>query len=61
MEKELTLPISAGVKYDGMTIILRRLFDESGIDKEIYITVTMFSKFSDDRSEYKLLNEFFNK
>ena len=35
------------------------VLDESGIDKELYITTTMFHKFSDDRSEYTLLEDYF--
>lgn len=35
------------------------VLDESGIDKELYITTTMYRKFSDDRSEYKLLKSYF--
>lgn len=34
------------------------VLDESGIDKELYITTTMFHKFSDDRSEYTLLEDY---
>ncbi len=36
------------------------VLDESGLDKDLYITTSMYHKFSDDRSEYKLLDEFFN-
>lgn len=36
------------------------VLDESGIDKELYITTTMFRKFSDDRSEYTLLEDYFD-
>ena len=36
------------------------VLDESGIDKELYITTTMFHKFSDDRSEYTLLEDYFD-
>ncbi len=45
-------------KYDvkGGFVVL----DESGIDKDLYITTTMFHKFSDDRSEYILLEDYFN-
>ncbi len=45
-------------KYDvkGGFVVL----DESGIDKDLYITTTMFHKFSDDRSEYTLLEDYFD-
>lgn len=46
----------ANQSLNGAFVVL----DESGIDKELYITTTMFRKFSDDRSEYRLLDEFFN-
>lgn len=36
------------------------VLDESGIDKELYITTTMFHKYSEDKSEYVLLERFFN-
>lgn len=36
------------------------VLDESGIDKDLYITTTMFHKFSDDRSEYTLLDDYFD-
>ena len=36
------------------------VLDESGIDKELYITTTMFHKFSNDRSEYTLLEDCFD-
>ncbi len=35
------------------------VLDESGIDKELYITTSMFHKFSEDKTEYKLLEDFF--
>lgn len=35
------------------------VLDESGIDKELYITMSMFNKISEDRSEYVLLEEYF--
>ncbi len=35
------------------------VLDESGIDKDLYITTKMFHKFSDDRSEYVPLNTFY--
>lgn len=36
------------------------VLDESGVDKELYITTTMFHKYSKDKSEYVLLERFFN-
>ncbi|MBP5467605.1 MAG: hypothetical protein J6Y43_08620 [Clostridia bacterium] len=35
------------------------VFDESGVYDQLYITTKMFHKFSDDRSEYKLLQDIF--
>lgn len=37
------------------------VLDESGVDKELYITTNMYQKFADDRSEYTSLNEYFKK
>lgn len=37
------------------------VLDESGIDKELYITTTMYHRYSEDKSEYKLLDLFFNR
>lgn len=37
------------------------VLDESGIDKELYITTTMFHRYSEDKSEYVLLELFFNR
>lgn len=36
------------------------VLDESGIDKDLYITTTMFKKISEDRSEYTLLGNYFD-